>query len=179
MSADRSLPVGVVVERREIDNPWVDYTWRPVAVVPGAPAVDSSSEWKILGEGDGWTHFHAATLELELFKGETDGYRTNLSNVQPYIYIVLNPGEEADDPEVLPVLVTACPYEAESYTEDSEQIVEGVPMPEDLAIWINDFVKEFHIDRPFKKRKRKPYDPRKGEMGGGQPLINGRAGTRH
>jgi len=30
-----TLPLGIVLERRKIDNPWVDHTWRPVAVIPG------------------------------------------------------------------------------------------------------------------------------------------------
>lgn len=78
---------------------------------------------------------------------------------------MLSPGEEADEPEVIPLLATACPYEAESYTEDSEQIVEGVPMPPEIVAWIQDFVDQYHVDVPFKKRKRKPYDPRKGGFG--------------
>lgn len=35
MSALESLSVGVVVERRKIDNPWQDYRWTPVDVIPG------------------------------------------------------------------------------------------------------------------------------------------------
>ena len=37
MSTSEKMRVGIVVERREIDNRWVDYTWQPVAVIPGAP----------------------------------------------------------------------------------------------------------------------------------------------
>ena len=119
--------------------------------------------------------FHAATLELELFPGETEGYKTNLSNFQPHVYVVIAPGEEADDPEVVPTLVTACPYEAESYMEDSEMIVEGVPMPEELAAWIGAFVETFHKDEVFKKRKnKKAYDPRKGGFRP-RPLVDSRA----
>ena len=169
MSSDggrrQSVPVGVVIERQEIDNPWQDYTWSPVAVIPGAQPLETEGEWKLLREGDGWVQYHAATLELKIFSGETEGYRRNLSEEQPSVYIVLSPGEEADDPEVMPLLATACPYEAESYTEDSEQIVEGVPMPPEIVAWIQDFVDQYHVDVPFKKRKRKPYDPRKGGFG--------------
>ena len=97
MNADDSIPVGIVVERREIDNPWQDYTFSPVAVIPGAPPMETTDEWKEIQHGDGWIHYHAGTLELELFRGETDGYRTNLSSPQPYRYIVMTPGEEADE----------------------------------------------------------------------------------
>ena len=158
---EERIDLGIVIERREIDNPWQDYSWTPVAVIPGAPHRDSTDEWLEVGRGEGWVQYHAATLELELFRGETDGYRTNLSEDQPFVYVVLTPGEEEDEPEVLPFLATVCPYEAEGYTEDSEQIVEGVPMPTELAVWVQDFIAKYHVDVKFKKRKRKPYDPRK------------------
>ena len=31
--------VGVVMERRRSDNRWLDFTWHPIAVIPGAPAL--------------------------------------------------------------------------------------------------------------------------------------------
>tara|TARA_E500000331_G_scaffold358091_1_gene422643 strand:- start:1703 stop:1867 length:165 start_codon:yes stop_codon:yes gene_type:complete len=41
---------------------------------------------------------------------------------------VLGRGEDADEPKLLLFLVTICPYEAESYTESGEEIVEGMIM---------------------------------------------------
>ena len=177
MSAEDSIPVGVVVERREIDNPWEDYTWAPVAVIPGAPPMETSDEWKELQHGDGWVHYHAGTLELELVRGETDGYRTNLSNPQPYVYIVMTPGEEDDAAEIVPFLVTASPHEAEGYTEDSEQIVEGVPMPDVVLAWVQDFVDKHHVAEPFQKRKRERHDPDKVQFGR-QGSVGSRGGRR-
>ena len=62
----------------------------------------------------------------------------------------------------IPILLTVCPYEAESYTEDADQIVEGVLMPPEIINWVIDFIKRHHVDVVFKKRKKKAYDPRKG-----------------
>jgi hypothetical protein len=171
MNAEDSIPVGIVVERREIDNPWQDYTFAPVAIIPGAPPMETMDEWKELQHGDGWIHYHAGTLDLKLLSAETDGYRTNLSNPQPYVYIVMTPGEEADEPEIVPFIVTASPHEAEGYTEDSEQIVEGVPMPPEMVAWVREFIVKNHVEEPFKKRKRKAYDPKKdGFRGAKGPL---------
>ena len=58
MNAEDSIPVGIVVERREIDNPWQDYTLAPVAIIPGAPAMETTDEWKELQHGDGWVQDH-------------------------------------------------------------------------------------------------------------------------
>lgn len=156
------LPLGVVIERRASTSPWQDYFYKPIAVFSGAPPKDPYSAWTLMKEGDGWAHFHAATVPLELFRAETEGYKVNLSNAQPHVYIVLTPGSSRDDPEQIVHHVTACPFEAESYTMDSEQLVEGVPMPPEVAGWIKAFCDTHHKDVPFKKRKRKPYDPGKG-----------------
>ncbi len=40
------IPVGVVVERRKADSPWIDFVWRGVGVLPDEPemnAVDGSA----------------------------------------------------------------------------------------------------------------------------------------
>ena len=45
LARDERLPVGVIVERRKARNPWDDFIWRAVALVPGAapPAPWSTS----------------------------------------------------------------------------------------------------------------------------------------
>ena len=170
MTQRAAIPLGVIVEQRDVDHPWKDHDLRPVAVAPGMPAPD---DWRLIREGDGWRQFHVATLDLELFPGETEGYRANMANARPAVYVVLAPGEEADDAEVVAALVTACPYEAERYMEDSEMIVEGVPMPEEVAAWVAAFIAEHYVEEVFVKRKqKKAYDPRKGEQRP-RPLIEG------
>ncbi len=169
--AKDSISVGVVVERRRIGNPWQEYSWRPVAVIPGAPLVE---EWRVLGKGedDGreWTHFLAGNLNLELHSGETEGYRVNLSNRPPVVYVVLSTDDEDCEEEVSPFLVTACPFEAEGYVESGETIVESVAMPEEILAWVGRFIEEHHVDVPFQKRKqKKAYDPRKGGFQRRQP----------
>jgi len=160
MSVTDRMPVGIVIERREIDNKWQQYVYTPVGVIPGAPPMKVSDPWKPLHQGDGWVRYHAGTLEIELNDKSTSGYRNNLMNEQPYVFIILNPGEEADEPEVVTRLVTVCPDEAADYL-DTTQMVEGVPMPPELIAWVRDFVDKHHVEVKFYKRKRKPYDPSK------------------
>jgi len=148
------MPLGVVVERREIEHRWQKYSWRPVAVLPGAPAIDA---WRELARGDRFVRWHAATLPLELHRTETEGYRANLSGKMPAIFVVLRkirPSEKSAGNDIAPFLVTASPYEAEGYLE-GEDVVEVTPMPEALAGWVQAFVQRHHIDEPFVKRKRK------------------------
>lgn len=170
MQADAEVHLGVVVERREIDNPWEDYIWRPVMVMPGAP-LDVS--WKDIQEGEGWKHFLARTLPLELHKSDTEGYRENLGQPVPLVFVALRQGEEVEEEEVEPFLLTACPHEASGYMESGDVIVEGVEMPPTVAAWLAGFVEEHHVEEPFRKRKNKRHKDRdqgsrpRGRFGGG------------
>lgn len=164
-----SMPLGVVVERREIDNRWQPWAWKAVAVLPGAPPVEA---WRELARGERFVRWHAATLPLELHRAETEAYRVNLSGRAPGIYVVLRqtrPSERTAGNEVAPFLVTASPSEAEGYLQ-GDDLVEAAPMPEALAAWVRAFVERHHVDQPFVKRKRKRI---KGEEQGGDPRGNG------
>lgn len=152
MERSISMPLGVVVERRELDNRWQRFAWQPVAVLPGAPPV---TEWRELMRGERFVRWHAATLPLELHRKETEGYRYNLSGKVPAIYVGLR--AQRDDPDrFAPFLVTASPYEAQYYPDE---LVEPVPMPDGLIAWVQAFVDRHHVDEPFRKRKRDRLEP--------------------
>jgi hypothetical protein len=153
---ERSLvmPLGVVVERREIANRWQRHVWRATAVFPGAPEV---TVWRELRRGDGWIHYHAATLPLELHRKETEAYVQNLI-AEPSIYVVLRPVEAPGGAhDVQPFRVTASPYEAQDYMDSDDQ-VERVAMPDDVVTWLQAFVDRHHVAEPFRKRRRERHD---------------------
>ena len=165
------MPLGVVVERRDSQSPWQDYEWCPVAVIPGAGPV---KDWRMLRAGPGWVQFHAATLELELFRKETEGYKLNLSSDPPAVYVVLRRGDEADEPELAPFCVTVSAIEAQDYLDAGDDIVEGVPIPEPVLAFVQDFIDQHHVEEPFVKRKQKRYKPRRPD-GPGRPPHRDRA----
>lgn len=153
MAADAVMPVSVVIERRTANSQWVDHVWRPIGVLPLA----ANDHGKLLAEGEDWAHFHGGALDIELFRGETEGYRSNLSQTPPMVYVVLRRNEDAEGLEYKPFLATVCPYEAMGYSEDNDEMVEGVPMPPEVMVWVQDFVAKHHVDTPFIKRKRKRH----------------------
>lgn len=165
------VPVGVVLERRKSRHPWLDYAWKPVAAIVGAPARDPRGEWPVAVQGDDWVHFHAGTLTLELFRKETEAYKVNLSQEPPRLFVVMrDPEDPAVDHPLVPVLVTASPFEAQDYLDSGNELVEPVAMPPALIGFLQEFVDRHHVDEPFKKRKRRPHDPRKvGFAGSGGP----------
>ncbi len=146
--------LGVVIEWRASDHPWQDGVWTPVAVLPGADPIEA---WRELRRDDGLVQHHAATLTLELFKGETEGYMVNLAQPSPSVFVVLQTDVEGDR-EVEVARITACPFEAMGYQESGDDIVEAVAMPEPVRAWVQAFCDRHHDDTPFKKRKNRPHD---------------------
>jgi hypothetical protein len=169
------LPLGIVLERRKSRHPWLDYAWKPVAVVPGAPPRDPRGDWSVAAQGEDWVHFFAGTLPLELYRKETEGYRVNLSQDPPRVFVVLR---DLEDPAVahplVPFVVTASPFESQGYLESGSDLVEPVAMPPELVAFVQDFVDRHHVDQPFYKRERRPHDPRKeGFAGSGASPLAG------
>ncbi len=153
-SATEVMPVGIVIERYAVDHPWQSFGWRLVGVLPGAPAIEAPV---VLRETADSLQLHVATVPIALYRRETEGYKRNLANRTPLVYVVLRGGGDDDPPT--PDLATVCPYEAQDYLDASglDEMVECVPMPEPVRAWVQAFVDAHHIDEPFKKRKRRKW----------------------
>lgn len=162
MSADAVMPISVVIERRATNSQWHDHLWRPIGILPHA----ASDRGTLLAEGDGWAQYQGGTLDLELFRGETEGYLINLSQDPPLVFVVLRRNEDAEGMEFEPFLATVCPYEAMGYTEGNDDVIEGIPMPPEVLAWVREFVALHHVDAPFVKRKNKRHQD---DYGGKQP----------
>ena len=50
------IPVGVAVERRKANSPWLDALWRPTEVFHGVPA---AAPWTVINESPDATTFYA------------------------------------------------------------------------------------------------------------------------
>ncbi|MEX0751503.1 MAG: DUF3305 domain-containing protein [Xanthobacteraceae bacterium] len=146
--------VGVVVERRKAASPWIDFTWRPVAILPGQP---DALPWTVLSSEDETTTFYAGTAEIDLYRMEAPNYRDNLASGAPSVWVALRPTE--GDPPYKIAAVTVDPYEGESYTEAGNDLVDAVPMPDMIRHLVAAFVAEHPIERQFTKRKRNRADP--------------------
>ena len=148
------IPVGVVVERRKANSPWIDFVWRSVGILPDAPEM---KPWTVLREQDEVTLYFAGSATIDLYRSETARYRENFATGSPSIWLVLSPSEGAWPYAV--AAVTVDPAEGEAFTEAGANIVEAVPMPEVLRDAIEKFVAEHHVEREFFKRKQRRADP--------------------
>jgi hypothetical protein len=166
------LPVGVIVERRKASNPWDDFIWRAIAIVPGAAPPEP---WSVMREEPGATQYFAGTFELELHPRETMLYRDNLEGHAPSAYVVLVRDPAVEPHGILVRHVTVSPGDAEAYM-DAVSIVDAVPMPDIVRAWLEDYIAAFHVEQVFRRRQRKPYDPRKGPAGRATPGHDGSSG---
>lgn len=155
MTAKQTLPLGVVVERRTLDSPWQDAAWRPLAVLPGAP---EGEPWRLLRSGEGWEHYLAGILELELHPSDAHSYRQNLLSTEPRVFVGLRADGDVPSRPVRLLMVTVAPDEAQSLTDAGDDTVEGVAMPEMVRAWLGDFVDRHYVEKPFFKRERKGLD---------------------
>lgn len=148
-----SLPVGVILRRSPGVTRWAKWAWRAVGVIPGA----GQGNWSELRRDGEAVEYHAATVNLELFRTDTEAYLVALNANPPSVYVIMRaaPGVPDNRPEVMKV--TASAYEAQDYTDNGEDIVEPVAMPEGLEAWIGAFCAAHHQEEEFVKRKRRPY----------------------
>lgn len=144
----RSLPVGVVVRRQPGVTRWAKWSWKPVAVLPGA----GPANWvEMRREGEA-VEYHAGTAILELHRAETEAYVHELSTEVPSVYVVMKPAT-GDMPYDLQT-VTASPYESQDYDDSGEMLIARIPMPQSLLAFVVDFVETHHVETEFIKRQR-------------------------
>ena len=146
--------VGVIVERRNLDSPWADHAWIPIAVLVGAPV---ATPWTVLEQTARLTRYYAGTAEIEFFGTDTTMYRENLRSQRPSLWIALRHTDAA--PGVMVHLVTADPAEAEALTGTNTDIIEAITMPMEIQARLAAFVEAHHVERAFVKRKRDRTDP--------------------
>ena len=144
-----TIPIGVVVERSKGESQWVEYLWRPSAILTGIP--DTPPWTKLSDDGERAT-FYAGAAEIELHRTETTNYRNNLATGEPLLWVVLR--ETGGEPPYSLFAVLADPAEGEAMTEAGGDLVETVAMPEAVQDSLVAFIAEHHVEREFVKRKR-------------------------
>jgi hypothetical protein len=163
--------VGVVVERRSIDSPWVDHVWAPVAVLPDAP---DAPAWTSLGREGAAERFYLGPAALSLYSSDTGHLIENFVPGAGKLWVSVRP--TGMEPPLELVGVTADPSEGEGYLEGIGDVVEAVPMPDAIAAHVLEFYHAHHVERPFVKRKRDKAGRNAFEPGAkhtGTPLTEG------
>ncbi|ABG32425.1 conserved hypothetical protein [Roseobacter denitrificans OCh 114] len=146
----QSMRLGVVMRKAPGVTRWAKWSWKAIAVLPGAAEAD----WKLLRSDGEAAEYHAATKDLWLYVSDTEAYAHEFGTQSPSVYIVLRPTKGSSDGQLDVVHVTVSPYEAQDYCDSGEEIVEKVAMPPAVYAWVRDFIEAYHVEEPFVKRRR-------------------------
>lgn len=170
MDRELKIDVGVVVEKRVPKSQWIDELWVPVAVVMGETSFKPGEE---MMKGQGFVRYFAGHAEIYCHATETEAYVHNLESREPALYVVLRRDEDGPLPWMVHA-VTASPYEAQDYEDSAEDLIERVLIPHGVLEALVDFVDAHHVERPFKKRKRKEIRLEEQKFGKEPIFLTGR-----
>ena len=161
----------VLMRKHNLDNPWVSYRWAPQEVLPDFGQYGAQSSQSITGqflgkdpEGEPWLF---TGFELNLFLDEAEGYYLNVSATKPCWFVMWRLEEDIEryiDSQSLEMAKSestiAVPHRiCVSYNEaarllDGGESVDTVPMNNEHASWLQDYVNEHY--RPEPKKRHKP-----------------------
>lgn len=143
----KEFPIAVILERRRLDNPWVDAAWEAVGVVPAFDDADPAPRC-IVDEAER-SQWRMGGFALQLFRDEAENYFANVTAPIPKVFVMWRMEDEL--PRVAAVSVSY--GEAARWLDSGEQ-VDGVAMPREIADWVGDFVNTHYKPEPKKKVKR-------------------------
>jgi hypothetical protein len=140
-----SYALAVVMQRRAVQNRWIDCVWEPWGVIPSE---ERGSPRALLDDGAlaQWLH---PGFTLQLHRDEAEGYYLNVSSPAPSVFVLWRMDEE----RAMPVEVTVSSEEAGRWL-DGGHSVDRVAMPPEIFAWVGDWVE--HNYRPEPKKRIKP-----------------------
>ena len=143
----KEFPIAVIMERRRLNNPWVDAAWEAVGVVPAFDDADPAPRCIVDEAERGQWRFGG--FALELFRDEAENYFANITAPIPKVFVMWR----MDGARARPAAVSVSYGEAARWLDSGEQ-VDGVAMPREIADWVGDFVNTHYKPEPKKKVKR-------------------------
>ena len=161
----------VLMRNQNIDNPWVSYRWAPQEVLPDFGQFNNNQSNSIWGQflgrdadGESWLF---TGYELDLFLDEAEGYYLNVSAKSPSWFVMWRLEEDVEryiDEQSISLAKSettfAVPHRiCVSYNEaarllDGGESVDTVPMIDEHAAWLQEYVNDNY--RPEPKKRHKP-----------------------
>ena len=146
--------LAVIMERKTLENKWASHRWEAVAVAPDSDT-QAAGPRKLFERPD-CSQWLFPGLELQLYSDEAENYLLNVGAPEPRVFVMWRHSDESAEADLaIPQRVTVSYGEAARMMDSGEQ-VDGVPLPDDLLGWIEDFARG-HYRPPEKKQKVKRY----------------------
>lgn len=139
----------VVMERKTLENRWVDHQWEAIAVLPADACQGVVSAQRLVQDSHTEQWLYPA-LPLCLHGDEVDDYRLNLSAPEPRLFIVTR----EEDSRQVPIMISVS-YGVAARMLDAGETVDGIPLSEELWEWAAAF--SMANFRPPEPKKEKRY----------------------
>ena len=151
-------PVAVVMECRTLgDNRWQTVQWEARGIAPDAEPAGATG--RVIAHDDKVTRIVFPGHQIRLFRDEAEGYLYNIMSPEPKVFVLWRMEDDVARPE----RVTVSYHEGARWM-DSDEKVDGVPLPAELVPWIREFANRHYRPEP-KKQKRYASNKDKGRMG--------------
>src|SRR5471032_1397014 len=139
--------VAVIMERKTLaGNRWLTAQWEASGVIRDtAPA---SAAGRVIVCDDKLTRIVYPGHQIRLFRDEAEGYLFNITSPEPKVFVLWRMHDEVARPE----RVTVSYHEGARWM-DSDEKVDGVPLPAELVPWMREFATQHYKPEP-KKPKR-------------------------
>ena len=158
------FPVAVVVERIPLANRWASEKWQigaverddsPLRVAVRLSDDATGTRWRFTGFG------------IELHASESEGYFLNITAPEPKIFVMWRMLDAdaiaADGLAARPELVTVSFNEA-ARLMDGGEMVDAVPLPQDVLEWMQPFVTANYKPEPKRKVRRNELYEREDQL---------------
>lgn len=95
-------------------------------------------------------------VTLSIFQDELQGYFLNLDAVQPCIFVLLRYPDE-DYSKIPRIAGVTASYDTSASWVDSNEEVQTLPMPSEMASWLADLVQSNYKPEPKKRRRPQSF----------------------
>ena len=140
-----SISIAVIMERLILDNKWCSEKWEAKSIIPDASEGDK--EWRVIFEDARHKRILFSGFEITLYPSESEGYYLNMTTPAPKIFIAWRYQNDM----AVPYIVTVSYSEAARWLDSSEN-VDPVPMPFEIAQWLDGYVQKYYKPEPKKRR---------------------------
>jgi hypothetical protein len=148
-----TIAVAVVLERERAPNRYEDWRFRVVDVVPDEDAFGSAPR-VLRDDGKVQRTLHPGFV-VELFRDQAQGYHLNLVSGAPVWFVVWRVDDE-DPSQAWPETVSVS-YEEAGRWLDAQERVDNVPLPVDVAAWLQAYTDATYRPEPRKRRRPQSF----------------------
>lgn len=156
MQEQRKLQVAVIMQRRQLNNRWQPWQWRPLEVIVAPEGMPADAPRALLSSDED-SRWLFGGLEVELFRNEAEGYYLNVDSATPSWFVMWRMVGEADQAVAVPQKVMLSYNEAARLMDGGEQ-VDILPAPTEVVQWLAAFVTEHYRPEPKRKRRKPSFE---------------------